>query len=299
MMWWCCVFIGRLFYEVNEADSWQVIPFYKGVAGTGKSTIIKVVEMCYQHRDIGVLSNNVEKQFGLSMIADKLIFVAPEIKGEFSLDQAQFQSMITGEKVSMSVKGRTALQKHWTIPGILAGNESVRWADKSGSISRRIVVFPFNYQIPANSSNPFLLQDIERNEVPSIIRKCAIAYKEAIRLYRRSDIWHVLPREIQVEKDKLQYSSNPLYAFLASEYVIFGEDTPYCRQSDFIQKLRNFTKQTFGNSESFKFNQDFYQSTFDKHNITVAHEERLWPILGGIPVLQTYILGCVLSTKEI
>ncbi|CAN0291897.1 unnamed protein product, partial [Phaeothamnion confervicola] len=68
MMWWACVFIGRLFYEVNESDAWQVIPFLKGVAGTGKSTLIKIVEMMYQHRDIGVLGNNVEKQFGLSMI---------------------------------------------------------------------------------------------------------------------------------------------------------------------------------------------------------------------------------------
>jgi hypothetical protein len=38
--WWMYAMIGRMIYEVNELDAWQVIPFLKGAASSGKSTIL-------------------------------------------------------------------------------------------------------------------------------------------------------------------------------------------------------------------------------------------------------------------
>lgn len=57
---------GRMFYDVNERDTWQVIPFLKGVAGTGKSFIINILLSIFDPKDVGILSNNVEEQFGLA-----------------------------------------------------------------------------------------------------------------------------------------------------------------------------------------------------------------------------------------
>ena len=37
---WMYVMIGRLIYEVGELDGWQVLPFLKGAASSGKSTIL-------------------------------------------------------------------------------------------------------------------------------------------------------------------------------------------------------------------------------------------------------------------
>ena len=66
MITWMFVFIGRMFYDVNERDTWQVIPFLKGVAGTGKSFIINILLSIFDPKDVGILSNNVEEQFGLA-----------------------------------------------------------------------------------------------------------------------------------------------------------------------------------------------------------------------------------------
>lgn len=59
MIRWMFVLIGRLFYKVTERHGWQVIFFLRGDAGTGKTTVIKIIQMMYDARDIGVLSNGI------------------------------------------------------------------------------------------------------------------------------------------------------------------------------------------------------------------------------------------------
>ncbi len=66
-----------------------VMPFFKGMAGTGKSTIIGIVEKMFDKVDVGTMSNNAEKTFGLSSLADKFVFVAPDVKSDLVLDQAE------------------------------------------------------------------------------------------------------------------------------------------------------------------------------------------------------------------
>jgi hypothetical protein len=65
---WIYVFMGRLCFDVNEIDGWQVIPFLKGIARSGKSTLItKVCRKFYEIEDVSVLSNNIEKKFGFQV----------------------------------------------------------------------------------------------------------------------------------------------------------------------------------------------------------------------------------------
>ena len=99
---WMYVMIGRLIYEVGELDGWQVLPFLKGAASSGKSTILtRVCRNLYDQADVGTLSNNIERKFGLSALADKLLFIGPEIKADIQLEQAEFQSIVSGETVQV------------------------------------------------------------------------------------------------------------------------------------------------------------------------------------------------------
>ena len=60
----CC---GKMGYEINELDRWQFIPFLRGVAQSGKSTILKhIASTWYNSDDVAVLGNDMEKCFGLS-----------------------------------------------------------------------------------------------------------------------------------------------------------------------------------------------------------------------------------------
>jgi len=83
-----------------------VLPFLKGAASSGKSTILtRVCRGLYEPADVGTLSNNIERKFGLSALAEKLIFIGPEIKSDIALEQAEFQSIVSGETVQVRLAG--------------------------------------------------------------------------------------------------------------------------------------------------------------------------------------------------
>ena len=60
--------LGRFLYEVNEKDSWQVIPFFCGRAGTGKSKVLDIVTSLFRKEDIEAVANNAQKGFGLETV---------------------------------------------------------------------------------------------------------------------------------------------------------------------------------------------------------------------------------------
>lgn len=50
---WIYAFLGRLLHEVGAKDKWQIIPFFVGRAGTGKSLLLKTVGHFYNPEDVG------------------------------------------------------------------------------------------------------------------------------------------------------------------------------------------------------------------------------------------------------
>ena len=96
---WMYIMLGRLLHEVGRHDGWQCVLYIKGAAGTGKSTIVnEVASKFFDVADVGRLDNNVEKQWCLSNLYDKMLFAASEIKRNFRLSQCEFQKMISGEE---------------------------------------------------------------------------------------------------------------------------------------------------------------------------------------------------------
>ena len=290
MIKWLFALIGRLFYRVNESDSWQVVPMLIGAAGTGKSTIVKIIQMMYSPRDVGIISNNIEKKFGLSQIFDKTVFLIPELKKDFALDQAEFQSMITGEELSLPVKNGTPIVGTWVTPGFMCGNELAGWEDKSGSICRRIVLLDFPNKLDPEKIDPNLLDKIKRNELPSIIRKASLAYDWATENYGRSDIWTALPERIVAQKKKLMFSTSVLYAFLQSNDVEI-DSSEYTLESAFIVQLRAFAALKFP-KVTITFSEEFYGFIFSDFGLSVENTFRNWPVGSTNLQKQSYIIGC-------
>ena len=228
---WMYVMLGRMLYELNEKDRWSVIPYLKGAASSGKSTILEhVCSGFYEPEDVGTLSNNIEKKFGISALSGKFIFIGPEIKADMKLDQAEFQSMVSGESVQVAVKMKTAHSQKWTAPGALAGNEVPNWVDNSGSINRRIVLFEFPKQV--HTSDMSLGMKID-NEIPAILLKCNRAYLSAVNLYAKNNIWNHLPAQFHTSKDELTENVNSIVSFLRCGQLDFGDDL--------YMPLENFT----------------------------------------------------------
>ena len=119
----------QIVFEVGDLDGWQIIPFYGGIARSGKSqALTSVFKQFYEAEDVRTLSNNVERKFGLASIYDGFMFISPECRETMALEQAEFQSMVSGEDVSIAVKHEKAKSIQWTTPGVMAGNGDARMA---------------------------------------------------------------------------------------------------------------------------------------------------------------------------
>lgn len=287
---WLYVLVGRLLHDLNEHDAWQVIPFLKGVGGCGKSTLINdVCGIFYHKHDIGVLSNNVEKRFGLSALHGKLLFVAPEIKHDLQLDQAEFQCMVSGEELAVAVKHETARSVKWTTPGILAGNELPGWVDNSGSIARRVVVFSFDTHVPATKGDTELKAKL-RAEIGRILQKCARAYIEAVQQVGSSNVWLHLPQYFADQQDKLRMDTNSLEHFLGNNVCTFGE-AEYMPRDSFMTAYRDYCK-TY-NLVQKSTNSNALATPFARFGIRQPSERvpRIYPPGSGRVVCTNWLLG--------
>jgi hypothetical protein len=182
--------LGRMLYDVGDLDNWQVIPFLLGAGGTGKSTINNIVRMFYEHEDVGIMANNYQKTFGLADIYDKFAFIAPEIKRDWGIDQAEFQEIVSGGKLNVNVKHKASVRVVWTAPGMLGGNENPGFVDNASSIQRRVVVTRFDNKVM--NGDPQLSKKLEM-EMDAILKQCNMYYLQYARKYCNKDIWTILP----------------------------------------------------------------------------------------------------------
>ncbi len=284
---WIYVFIGRLFFNLGELDNWQVALFLEGVAGSGKSTITKVVKKFYETCDVGVLSNNIEKTFGLSSLRDKLLFLAPEIKGDLRLEQSEFQLLIEGGDMQLPVKHKESHYIEWKIPGLFAGNEPPNYTDNSGSISRRLVVAKFHKKVALKDSDLDAKLD---SELPAIIKKSACAYLSAVNKFKGQDFWSSLPEYFRNTQRDMAQNTHSLEHFISSGKVILGEEH-YCREKNFVQAFNDHCKEC--HLERHKFTTDYYLGVFGNYSILVKKGIRLkYPNSPNSPYYQgTFIFG--------
>lgn len=281
---WLYVFIGRLCFDVNDLDSWQVIPFLKGIAGSGKSTLVtKVCKKFYDSDDVRTLSNNIEKKFGLDGIKDGFMFISPEIKGDIQLEQAEFQSLVSGEDLSVARKFKTPLSVQWKVPGILAGNEMPGWKDNSGSILRRILTWNFSKQVI--EADPHLEKKLDA-ELPLILQKCVKAYVDYSQVYSNQDIWNVVPTYFKTVRNQVAMVTNVLQNFLSSEKLRYGKDL-FCPQKLFVHEFNLHCQEN--NLGRHKFNPDFYAGPFSSKELEVRTESKTYD--GRAYISQPFIFG--------
>lgn len=266
---WMYIMIGRLLYDVNDLDMWSVLPYLKGQASTGKSTILlRVCKNLYEKADVGVLSNNIEKKFGIGAFSDKYLFVAPEIKNDLQMEQAEFQSMVSGEDMSICVKYQTAQAREWMVPGIMAGNEVPGWVDNSGSITRRIVLFDFTKKVEKGDME--LGKKIER-EMASIVKKANMGYHWAVREYAKDNVWCHLPSYFHATRDDLSENTNVLEHFFKSNTIKFSSDS-YMPWSDFLNSFQSHIR-THNFKFTSNFTKDYYAAAFIRYSLKKTSKE--------------------------
>ena len=260
--------LGRMLYDVNIHDGWQVCIYILGLAATGKSTIINnVIGKIYDPVDTGVLSNNVEKQFGLSGIYDKNIWIAGEVKSDWQLEQGEFQQMCSGEKMTVAIKNKTPFSFIWKACGALAGNEIFNFNDNAGSIQRRIVLFRFETIVKKSDSN---LDKKLLFEMPKIIVKANKAYRKMASEHGTRSIYEqgILPKVFIESRDRTMSTISVVDSFMrnAAQY----DENSFETISDFAVAIRLYSSETGRKTTA---NTDNLVTSLAKYNIRTKRRE--------------------------
>ena len=230
--------------QIDEYFGFEVDGNHRFLMGdttvTHNSTILtKVLKQIYEPCDIGVLSNNIERKFGLSALADKFMFIGPEIKGDLSMEQSEFQSIISGEDVQVAEKHKVAKNIVWTVPGMLSGNEVPQYSDNAGSISRRLMVFKFDNKVKKGDTT---LGHKLKGEIAYIIQASAKGYLDAVNRYGSADIWDIVPEYFKKTKDDMAETTNALMHFLKSDSVRISPKC-YVRSKVFVSAFNDHCKE--------------------------------------------------------
>ena len=268
---WMYVMIGRMLFEAGTKDGWQVVPFIKGRAQTGKSTILKVIEHIFG-RYTGILSNNMEGKFGLYPVMYKLAVLCMEVKEDFGMDQGDFQSIASCENISVPVKHKAAVD-NFKFPGPLmfAGNVVPSWVslDNSEALKRRFFFFLFERKVHDVSTQLF---DNLKVEVFAIIVKCAMAYTDAVRLHGARQIWDVVPKYFLDCRRKMFANSSPLAAFMADSGLLQMDAELFMPLRTF-KNLHNQFIQT-NKYPTRTWNEDYYKTTFEDYRLEIEPKSR-------------------------
>jgi phage/plasmid-associated DNA primase len=218
---WLYALCGRLFHDVGDMDDWQVALFIRGVAGSGKSSILNVLKLIYEADDLGQLMSDGQKDFSDEHLLGKNIVMANDIDKKCNMSATRVNSMISGETLSVNRKHKTALNMKWVAPMALASNSQPPWDDVAGNLTRRFVIMKFNNAIRHTDTQ---LSFKLKKEAPLLVLKMTKAYLEAIQLCGSRSVWEtgLLPEMCHLAKKEYLVANNPISAFMESDYIEFN-----------------------------------------------------------------------------
>ena len=210
------ILIGRLLYPLKTHDNWQIMLFMKGDSNSGKSTVLNIITKMFPDGSVGCISTSTEERFGLQSLFNKRLVLFPDMSEGIAkyLPKETWQSMVSGEKVSIAIKNKGALtDRPWLVPMASASNGFPGWKDTGGAVQRRLGCFLWSQ--PIKDRDDTLEQRIIANELVSILVRCAISYRAACVRFTGGDFWgKVAPSTLQKAKELIVQHSSPLSAFL-------------------------------------------------------------------------------------
>lgn len=267
---WAWGFTGRLYFPVRMLDNYQVVFWLRGVAGTGKSTFVHAIEAPYEAGDIGFIANNIEPLFGLEPLVDKFLLVAPEVKANFSLDAAVFQTMASGDETSVARKNQVAKQiGAWRVPQVYVSNVYPRWVDSSGSIQRRVMCLIFDCVVP-EAQKDTTLEDSLKAQLDALIVRACRSYRKMREIVGSGDVWHFVPNEFKLARDEVRRQTTGMALFLEEVLVLSNDDADFVDVND-LQRLHQFKYQSDGGEKgSTVFIKRLHQDLPSFHNLKVS-----------------------------
>ena len=292
--------LGRLLYEVGELDNFQVGIFFLGIAGTGKSIICEIVSKFYGKESIGKLSSNCQTTFAIASLLNKHIIICPEVKHNFGLAASDYQSMVTGESVSVNRKHMETVTMHkFLAQTLFTGNDLPPWADALGAIFRRIFCVRMENAVRDDQVDTTISRKL-RVELPALLLKFHACYIQLLEDFSGVSFWSFADEKFCKAREGIEQELNPTKKFLYNADILDRDDDalrrtenfsvymPYARFMELCTewcKKQNITLRTSSSNREQQNKKIFDDSMYSFQTMTL-------PFGSGLPPRQAvFVLG--------
>lgn len=212
---------GRLFFEVGELDNWQFMLYLEGEPGTGRSTLMWILEKFFN--EIGTISAKYEGTFGLYSLYDKEVVIIDDLPRDFEkvFPQTDFQSMVSGGQVNIRGIRKNNFSAKWKNQMLMAGNWSLGYLDK-GQITRRVLNALWENMV--TKVDPTLRDRIYKDELGKLMLKCLRLYKSYRERFGSKGVWDFAPQYFKDTQHVMRTERNPFYRFLCESGKVYFEE---------------------------------------------------------------------------
>ena len=266
---------GRLFFDVGELDRYEFTWMLEGIGGCGKSTVMKVTQLYWPPHLRGILSSNMQPQFGLAAVSRggrARIICCNEVSEALQVVQEEWQTSVSGEWGSYAVNNQQELL-------VLSGARSTSGWEQfprtfnnlAGQVSRRLAGVLMTY--PVQPRDGTIFDRIRRSKLGALQRKVTLAYHEFVAIHGTTDPMSTperLPPAFAAYYRRSMRETNPFEDFLGNgEYVVVDPEGGRM----LLTRLRELYNDFLADNDrrpSARWGEDLYRGPFAQRAITVV-----------------------------
>lgn len=170
-------------YTLIPTSSFHKSFILYGDGSNGKSTLLDMVIAMIDSKNISSLSlKEINHNFKLAEITDKLANIGDDISDEYISDSSIFKKLVTGEEITVERKHEQPYSIRNTATLMFATNNLPDMADKSSGMIRRLSVVPFNAWITREDPDfdPFIIDKLTTDEAKSYLLNRALEGLERV-----------------------------------------------------------------------------------------------------------------------
>lgn len=278
---------GRTLFKVGEQDKQTVTLFYEGVGGSGKTTVLNAQMCFYPHHRIGILSSNIEAQFGMSQVikeGNSLLISCNEVASDLNAKQEEWQTSMEGSIGSYAVKHQKPYVGVNNAQHLWAGNSfPKKWKNGQQQVSRRLAGVLLQYPVSPRDGS---ITERIKAKLGNLQRKEILAYKTWLRCVGTIDVMSVpelLPPAFRsYYKNGLR--TDPMEDFFSHDYV--KEDPEGSILATEFQILWERYCGEHNVSKLIRFEESLYRTAFHSRSVVTVGKknERLFR---GIRAVET------------
>ena len=243
--------LGRLNYP-NGTDPYQVVPYFQGKSGTGKSLIITYALSAFNMWDIGVFGSSTQQVFGPSQVLRRKLGVCTEYRPEVGFPLDEILKIVSHEPTIANQKFGNSEFLVSPVNLLLAGNMfpcagGEKKRDYDLALARRFVFFLFEHIVKEPDTS---LPGNVLSEMGPYLLKANRCYMELRKQVGKNYIYNCLPKRFTDNQIKYASVQNPVISYLLNEHCAYfiakkkDRFNYWTTVTEFEQAVNQFLRQT-------------------------------------------------------